>query len=139
MHPRFFRARRRKVSTGDATDDVAYGPIDPERIYHISRLAVEDEDSAPTGDIRVLVTGHGYDHPIVEQDSPAAATLYWENEPFHLMEGESLVARFTGAASGDALLMYLEGFWHKRVNGAYQGCAVCSPEITIKPDTHSGY
>ena len=119
------------MSTGDAFDDVSFGPVEPERVYHVSRFAVEDEDSTPTGDIRVSVDGHGYRHFLTEQDIPAAATLYWENEPTHLSEGESLTVRFTGATNNDSLQLYLEGFWHRRAKGADFGCPICAAVVVI--------
>ena len=111
-HRSWFRQRVSKASGGGTYDDVTFGPVDPGQRYAIERLAVEDETTAPTGDIRVYVDGHGYLHWELEQDSPAAATLYWlkGERPLRLHEGESLVARFTGATSGDKLHMYLEGY-----------------------------
>ncbi len=112
-HRNWFRTRRSIRSAGGSYDDVSFGAIEPGRHYTIERLAVEDEDSAPSGDIRVFVAGHGYNHYLIEQNSPAAATLYWANEPIHLFEGETLTVRFTGCASGDDLQMYIEGWWEE--------------------------
>lgn len=112
-HRNWFRTRRSKESAGGSYDDVSFGPVEPGRHYTIQRYAVEDENSALTGDIRVFVAGHGYNHYLVEKDTPAAAELVWENEPTHLFEGETLTARFTGATSGDDLHLYLEGWWEE--------------------------
>ena len=109
QHP--FRQRVQKAAAGGTFDEVRFGPILENRLYVIWRVAVEDETSAPTGDIRAYVDGHGYTHWELEQESPAAATLYWENDRFYLAQGESLVARFTGATAGDVLSLYVEGWW----------------------------
>lgn len=117
-HANFFRQRVTKAAGSGAYTDVAFGPAQPGRRYTITRLAVEDETSAPSTDIRVFVDGHGYPHYILEQNSPAAATLYWENEPTLLFEGESLVARFTGATLNDVLQLYVEGWWEELESSA---------------------
>lgn len=133
MHPRFFRDRRLVVSAGDALDDVSFGPIDPERIYHIARMAVEDENNAVTTDVRIFVEGHGYNHQLFEQNTPSAGVLYTDKDPHHLMEGETFTARFTGATSGDRLAFYFEGWYHTRFPGFGDLCAVCSRIALVAP------
>lgn len=110
-HP--FRERRTVKAAGDTYDEVEFGPILENRLYEITRFAVEDETTAPTGDIRVYVKGHAYNHPLVEEDYPVAATLYWETDPVIITMGESLVARFTGATASDVLQLYVEGWWQE--------------------------
>lgn len=110
---KYFRGRRSLVAVTATYNEVVYGPILENRRYHITRFGVEDETSAPTGDIRVCVKGHGYNHWLSEQDSPAAATLYWDTDGTFLTMGESLVARFTGAQASDVLQLYLEGWWEE--------------------------
>ena len=109
----YFRDRRSLVAADATYNEVAYGPILENRRYHITRLAVEDETTGPDTDIRVYVKGHGYTHWLLEQDSPAAATLYWDTDGTFLVMGESLVARFTGADASDVLQMYVEGWWEE--------------------------
>lgn len=110
---KYFRDRRSLVAVDATYNEVVYGPILENRRYHITRFAVEAETSAPDTDIRVYVKGHGYEHWLSEQDSPAAATLYWDVDETFLVMGESLVARFTGADADDILQMYVEGWWEE--------------------------
>lgn len=109
----YFRDRRTVAATLGTTDNVTWGPVLTGRIYHITELAVEDETSAPSTDVRVVVTGHGFDFPLVEQDLPAAATLYWSETEHVLSEAESLVARFRGATAADRLQLYVSGWWEE--------------------------
>jgi len=111
-HP--FRTRRTKKAVGGTYDEVEFGPILEDRLYHITRYAVEDETSEPTGDIRCYVKGHGHNHWLVEEDSPTATTLYWDPFPTSLVMGESLVARITGATANDVLNLYVEGWWQEQ-------------------------
>lgn len=110
----YFRARRVLVATGGTFDELEFAPTPDAEIYHIMRFAVEDETSSPSGDIRVYVKGHGYEHWIMDQESPSAGVLYWERWPTFLFSGESLVARFNGATASDRLVMYLEGWYWVR-------------------------
>ena len=107
----YFRTREVGVGGGVAYDDVVFGPVKVGRHYLITRHAAIDETSAPSTSIRGLVQGHGYDHLIWQKSTPAANTLYHDPDPIELFEGESLVARFTGATSADKLVLYLEGSW----------------------------
>lgn len=109
----YFRDRRSLVAVGGTYDDVEYAPPPEVGPCHVTRLGVEDETTAPDTDIRVYVKGHGYEHWLLEQDSPAAATLYWDEDGTFLMAGESLVARFTGADPNDVLRLYVEGWWEE--------------------------
>jgi len=113
----YFRQRVTKLAGSGAYTDVVFGPVLHDRFYQITRFAVEDETTAPSTDIRVFVDGHGFNHYLLEQDSPAAATLYWESDPTFLTQGESLVARFTGPTLNDVLQLYVEGWWVEPVEG----------------------
>lgn len=106
---KWFRRRCDEVAVGGASDDVEFVPLLEREFLQIARIAVEDEDNDPT-EIRILIAGHGYDHPVAEETSPSAATLYWVRWPTYLVAGEKLVARFTGATANDKLVMYLEGW-----------------------------
>ena len=98
-HRHWFRQRIVAAAGSTGTDDLTFGPVQHDRHYHLTRFAVEDETSAPSTDIRVFVTGHGYNHLLLEQNSPAAATLYWDDQGTFLSQGESLVSRFVGATA----------------------------------------
>lgn len=78
--------------------------------YCFQRVTFEDKTSAFTS-LRVYVEGHGYEHYLAEQKSPAAATLYWLKDPIYLIPGERLVAKFTGTTTGDVLEMCITGYW----------------------------
>ena len=110
-HP--FRDEQTKIALGGIYDEVEFGPIRRECYYHISRFAAEDETSAPSTDIRCYVKGHGYEHWLNEENSPAAGVLYWDPDGTFLTMGESLVARFTGATAADRLRLFVEGWWEE--------------------------
>ena len=120
-HRNYFRLRRTLSAVGGTFDDVEFGPILEGRFYHITRLAVEDETSAPSTDIRCYVGGHGYQHWLNEQNSPAAGVLYWDTDGTFLTMLESLVARFTGATASDVLKLYVEGWWVQLDNPRHVG------------------
>jgi len=117
--PNYFRYPIETQAKGGTFDEVTFGPIRNGRFYRITRFAVEDETSSPSGDIRVYVSGHGLPYWLLEQNSPQSATLYWDDRGTFLVEGESLVARFTGATAGDRLRMYIEGWYLEPDNPAH--------------------
>lgn len=110
----YFRRRRTATAAGGTYDEVEFGPIVKDRLYHITRFAAEDETSDPTGDLRFYVKGHGYEHWENEEDSPGSATLYWDVDGIVIWMGESLVARFTGCTASDVLRLFVEGWWEER-------------------------
>lgn len=107
----YFRDRRSLVAVGGTYDEVTYTPPPEVGPCHVTRLAVEDETNAPSTDIRVYVKSHGYEHWLLEENTPAAGVLYWDDEGTFLMTEEELVARFTGATAADVLRLYVEGWW----------------------------
>lgn len=107
---KWFRARREATAAGGTYDEVEYTPTLDREFLQITRISVEDEDSDPSGKLRIYVAGHGYPHWIGEEASPGEATLYWVRWPTFLVTGESVVARFYGATADDILSMYLEGW-----------------------------
>lgn len=106
-----WRAKRVVVAPSTAETDVTFGPILEDRLYLVTRIAVEDETSAPTDKIRVGVQGHDGLQWVMEEATPAAATLYFDTWPTHLVQGEALVARFINATAGDRLVLYVEGYY----------------------------
>lgn len=107
---KWFRARRKATAAGGTYDEVEYSPLLDREFLQITRIAVEDETSDPSGQIRIYVAGHGYEHWIGGEASPGSATLYWVTWPTYLVAGEKVVARFYGATASDNLVMYLEGW-----------------------------
>ena len=130
-HRHWFRQRIVAAAGSTGTDDLTFGPVQHDRHYHLTRFAVEDETTAPSTDIRVFVTGPGYNHLLLEQNSPAAAPLYWDDQGTFLSQGESLVARFVGATAADRLVLYLEGWWVEPVEGNPDAWMLTpAPEVT---------
>lgn len=84
-------------------------PVPEGQTWRIEQLSCENETSGST-DVRGYIAGHGYNHYLFEQDSPAAITLYWYNDDFFLAPGERLALRWTGATAGDKLRGYLTGY-----------------------------
>lgn len=112
-----FRERRTLVSVALAPEVLSFEPRRPDRVYHVTRVALENETSIGTGDIRLAVTGHGYVHPLRQFQAPAPDVLYVEDREILLLEGDALEARFSGTTSGDVLQMYLEGWWEPTTPG----------------------
>lgn len=96
------------------SNDVSMDPVAPGWLWCIQRVAVENETTAYT-DLRLLKAGRAADLLLVEEDSPAAATLYWINKPVYLMEMQYLVARLSGCTVGDVIKVYLTGWKSKTV------------------------
>lgn len=114
-HAHRFRARKQRESAGAASEEATFGPPSDERRYVITRHAVRDNTSTPTGAITIAVRGHGYDHPVNEVPAPAVGRLYTFDDEVYLFPGETLVAIFEGTASGDDLELFLEGHWSQAV------------------------
>lgn len=106
-----FRSKVVRVAPSTAETDVTFGPILEDRLFLVTRIAVEDETSAPTDKIRVGVLGHDGPHWVMEEATPVAATLYFDTWPTHLVQGESLIARFINATADDRLVLYVEGYY----------------------------
>ena len=82
-----------------------------ERIYHITRVAVENETSIGTGDIRIATSLRGVLQFYRGFQAPAPDVLFVEDREIILRPNEVLQARFTGTTAGDELHMYLQGWW----------------------------
>jgi len=89
--------------------------FDPEtfltRIYHITRVVLENETSIATGDIRIATNLRGRLQFYRQFQAPAPDVLYVEDQEIILRPNEVLEARFTGTLAGDSLNMYLQGWW----------------------------
>lgn len=97
-----------KASAG--SNDVQMDEIQSGRLYCIQRVAVENETSATT-DLRLMKAGTGGELLLEEEDTLAAATLYFTTDPFYLTEGQYLLARFSGCTADDILKVYITGWW----------------------------
>jgi hypothetical protein len=107
--PYFFRRTIEKVCTNATSDDVIFDAPVEHALVQVTRWAAEDETSAPDS-IRSLVIGHGADYVLNSEESPAAATPYWDADGTVISDDERLVARFAGASVSDVLKLHVEGW-----------------------------
>lgn len=98
-----------EVSDGSTNIDIVSERVERGERIVIQRLSCENETTAFTS-LRLGIGGHGNPMWYIEHKSPAAATLYWDDEPIHLVAGEFLIARFTGTTNGDQLRLVLIGY-----------------------------
>lgn len=110
-------ARKRKpfdirVNRIAATDpeDLILGPIKPGRLYSVQWIAVENVTTAYTS-LRILKTTPGAEHFFLEEISPLAGRLYWNDTPIFLQELETLICRLAGATANDVINAYFSGWW----------------------------
>ncbi len=107
---RFPIARQEKIASGGATnEEITLGPVPPGRLWVITNIALEDETTAFTS-ARVLMTGYGEEHMLIEGITLGAATLYWADSSLYIPEGRTLLFRFVGTTSADVLAAYINGF-----------------------------
>lgn len=106
---------KRHVSVTSAAAAPEILTFDPEtfetRIYHITRVVLENETSIATGDIRIATNLRGRRQFYRQFQAPAPNILYVEPEEIILRPNEVLEARFAGTLAGDELHMYLQGWW----------------------------
>ena len=88
---------------------MAYKPQLDREFLQVTRISVEDKDNGADR-IRVVVRGHGYDHPELEQITAVAGSLYWGGRTTYLVAGEHIVAIFTAPTEGDKLELCIEGW-----------------------------
>ncbi len=105
---RALRLRYRSAAKGGTYDYVRSDPVPPDQIWYVRSHSFENE-SGDRGMARGFVEGHGYDHWLWEQESPAADTLYWSEENLILSEGERLVVRQASCTSGDRIQLLING------------------------------
>lgn len=107
-HEAVLRIRVAHVSDGTTPVDIDTDRVPRGEVWRITSFAFEDETSAFT-EGRVAIARLNVNHWLVEQDSPAATTLYWTNWEYWLGEGEFLRLRATGLTSGDLVNLYVNG------------------------------
>lgn len=103
-------------SAGGTYDEIQFGPEKGGWAYRFEIVSVECE-TAPCEEIRAYIKSPTKEFWIWEQDAPSADKLYWFTDDFFLTEGETLVFRFTGCASGDRLAAYLQGYRFRMLEG----------------------
>lgn len=107
----YFREHRSATSAAGSPEILSFEPRETARVYHVTRVTVENETSIGTGDIRLAITGHGYVHPLRQFSAPAPDVVYVDDQETILQDGDALEARFSGTSNNDVLRMYLEGWW----------------------------
>jgi hypothetical protein len=90
------------------TDELAFSKVQPGFKRKYERVSFRDNTTAFTLAQIVVRTGTD-DHLLMEQSSPASATLYWTADPITVMENEQLVILFTGTTAGDDLDAWANG------------------------------
>ncbi len=107
---RFPITRQEKIASAGATnEEISIGPVPPGRLWVITNIALEDETTAYTS-ARVLMTGYGEEHMLIEGITLSAAALYWADTSLYIPEGRTLLFRFVGTTSADVLAAYINGF-----------------------------
>jgi len=108
------RYRLIKTADDDADFDLVSDRVPSKRKWRVEHLACRFTDST-TGAIQVLVGGNGDEYMIVEQRSPSSDTLYWQDQPFEIGEGDWLIARFIETKEDNVLVFYFKGVELRRV------------------------
>lgn len=103
------RLRYKEAAGGDTYDYVKSDRVKPGERWLIRSHSFENETGA-RGTARGYIESHGYNHWLWEQESPAAATLYWSEEDMILTEGERLCVRQASCTSGDKLQLLINGY-----------------------------
>ncbi len=107
---RFPIALQEKIaSAGGTNEEITIGPVPPGRLWVITNLALENESNDYTS-ARVLMTGYGEEHMLIEGVTLTEDTLYWADAQLYIPEGRSLMVRFVGTTSADVLAAYINGF-----------------------------
>jgi hypothetical protein len=109
----YFRRKIIFISAGAAIENIYDAFVEPERVRFYTRISVENLNSAMT-EFRIGADSGREFYQCEEQDSPAAATLYWTDKILYVFGGDRLQVRVTGATSGDRLELILQGYEEKR-------------------------
>ena len=107
-HTDILRIRIPFESAGGAVEDIDTDPVPRGEVWRINFFSAENLTTAST-EFRVGIARGRVFSPLVEQDSPAAATLFWQNDVHRLGEGEQLRLRVTGATDGDLIEFHVNG------------------------------
>lgn len=108
MKEKHFRDKIIFISGGVATENIYDIYVDPDFTRVYTRISIENLNNAMT-ELRVGVDHGGTLHQHIEQDSPAAATVYWIADPLKVFGSERLQVRITGATAGDRIEINTEG------------------------------
>lgn len=97
-----FRRLYHGVSAGADTEDLLTTNVPTNRLWRIEHVLMRDHSGAPDN-LQVLIGGRGEEYLICEDSGPASDTPYWYNVAFVIGEGDWLIGRFVGAATGHNL------------------------------------
>lgn len=97
------------LSASAGSNDLRTEQVEPGWLWCVQHVGVENETTAYT-DLRLLKAGRAAELLLAEEDNPEAATLYWIDTPVYLMEGQYLVARFTGCTVDDVCKLHITGW-----------------------------
>lgn len=103
------RLRYKALASDGTLDYVKSDKVKAGERWLIRSHSFENETGA-RGTIRGYIEGHGYNHWLWEQESPAAATLYWSEEDMILTEGERLCVRQASCTANDILQLLINGY-----------------------------
>lgn len=86
-------------------------PVPQGQTWHITRVSFEGSLATSGGNTRarVHVDSGGVKLPQIEQQSPVADTLYWDDLDVDLVEGEFLVLEWDQAQVNTTLKLYVNG------------------------------
>jgi len=104
-------------SAGGAYDDLESPLVKPGHYMEVTHVAVENRTTAYTR-LTIGVVGGLDFFEKEEQDSPAAANIYWTRSKFLIPAGKKLRARLTGCTAKDDLHMAYEGYLYKENENA---------------------
>jgi hypothetical protein len=98
-----------KTSSGATYDELESPLVEPGTVLEVRHVAVENRTTAYTRLVIGVADGLSFFQK-EEEDSPAAADIFWTKSKFLIPAGKKLRARLTGCTSGDVLNMTYEGY-----------------------------
>jgi hypothetical protein len=92
---------------------------DPGELWCIQHCSVRGSSTTSGGNTRaqLYVSGHGYKHPLEEQDAPEASVLYSYSDDVYILPGERLSADWDQAQANCLLELFVEGYRLDRQGG----------------------
>jgi len=113
------RLRAKDVFSGAALKTLYSEYVEQGKIYCIQHVAWEINLATSGGNtrVRLFIAGHGYNHYLEEQQSPAADNLYTWNEKVWLIPGERLAIEIDQAQDATTAEMHMTGYWTELKEG----------------------
>jgi len=113
------RLRAKELFASAALQTLYSEYVEQGKIYCIQHVAWEI-NKVPSGGntrVRLFIAGHGYNHSLEEQQSPAADNLYTWNEAVWLIPGERLAIEIDQAQAATTAEMIMTGYWTELKEG----------------------